>query len=220
MNEKDQAAAQFSIHAQQVETGRQRVLREAGAAVLKDRNKAYGDPENNFKDIADVWNWWFSERLRDHEQKTRRLDIPTRFAITPLDVAYMMSLMKLARNKTNPYHMDSVVDNAGYAACAGDFVQKHVRTESAAMAQNISQGIAKAQESVRSGMEFAAHALGSGADSAELEKQADKIVLTRTGITETARWIYDPKYWCTDRFNNLSALQPNSWHPEHQPKKL
>lgn len=92
-------------------SGRQVVLDQAAKAVLSDRNKAYGNPEDNFRNIADVWNWWFAGKR-----------VPgAAIEFTPLDVAHMMVLMKMARLKTNPAHLDSIVDTAGYAACAGDF---------------------------------------------------------------------------------------------------
>jgi hypothetical protein len=92
-------------------TGRQRVLEATSKAVLSDRNKAYGNPEDNFRNIAEVWNWWFA---------SKRGEDPRLIMFTPMDVAHMMVLMKMARLKTNPTHFDSIVDVAGYAACAGD----------------------------------------------------------------------------------------------------
>ena len=37
-----------------------------------------------------------------------------------MDVANMMVLLKIARAKENPKHMDNWVDMAGYATCAGE----------------------------------------------------------------------------------------------------
>lgn len=91
-------------------SGRQELIDKVSAAVLQDRNKSYGDPESNFKNIADVWNWWFGGKAS--------FVAP----FTPLDVAHMMTLMKMARLKFNPTHFDSQVDAAGYQACAADFV--------------------------------------------------------------------------------------------------
>ena len=92
-------------------TGRQQILDNAATAVLSDRNKAYGNPEDNFRNIAEIWNWWFTNKPRTANGM-----------FTVQDVAYMMILMKMARLKTNPGHKDSIIDAAGYAACAGDFV--------------------------------------------------------------------------------------------------
>ena len=101
-------------------SGRARVLEATSKAVLSDRNKAYGNPEDNFKNIADVWNWWLRGKVAPG------VEVPV--VITALDVAHMMTLMKMARLKTNPTHFDSIVDTAGYAACAGDFSVKSVLT--------------------------------------------------------------------------------------------
>ena len=84
---------------------RNQVLYDAAQAVLSDRNSSYGPPEANFKDIADVWNWFLQD---------------VKHIITPMDVAHMMILMKMARLKYNPNHRDSKVDVAGYAACAAE----------------------------------------------------------------------------------------------------
>lgn len=98
-------------------TGRQQILDAVAAAVLKDRNKAYGNPEDNFANIAYLWNWYLEQRMFSEPKKP--------FKITPIDVAHMHGLMKYARLSTNPYHRDSVVDVAGYAACAGDMVKSN-----------------------------------------------------------------------------------------------
>lgn len=91
-------------------TGRHRVLESVGKAVLQDRNKSYGNPEDNFTNIANLWNAWLGATGRNVN-------------ITGVEVAHMMALMKLARLATNNKHFDSIVDVAGYAACAGDFVR-------------------------------------------------------------------------------------------------
>lgn len=85
---------------------RAQVLSDAAACVLKDRNAAYGMPEDNFANIVDLWNAYM-------------LMLPGSGGVqlTPTDVAAMMGLMKLARLATNPGHRDSWTDLAGYAAC-------------------------------------------------------------------------------------------------------
>ena len=40
------------------------------------------------------------------------------------DVANMMILLKLARAKQNPDHLDNFVDIAGYAACNYDIIKE------------------------------------------------------------------------------------------------
>jgi hypothetical protein len=81
---------------------RQQTLTAAAQCVLQDRNAAYGSVEDNFKNIASLWSAY--------------KDVP----FTAVDVALMMSLMKIARLKHNPTHFDSYVDLAGYAACGAE----------------------------------------------------------------------------------------------------
>lgn len=85
------------------ETLRARCLRIAGEYTSKDRNAAYGDPEDNFTNIADIWN---AQGVRIDGRE-----------VNSTDVALMMIGMKLARLRHNPVHEDSWVDTAGYAAC-------------------------------------------------------------------------------------------------------
>lgn len=78
------------------------ILDAARDCITRDRNSAYGEPEDGFALIAAHWS--------------AHLGVP----ITPADVAVMMCLLKLARLKANPAHRDSWVDVAGYAACGGE----------------------------------------------------------------------------------------------------
>lgn len=94
---------------------RTRLLEEAIQITGKDRNSAYGNPEDNFANIAAFWNAYLTMR-----KNGAMLNNP----ITPQDVAHMMALMKLARLATNPGHHDSLVDVAGYAACGADCQEK------------------------------------------------------------------------------------------------
>lgn len=81
------------------EQNRRAVLLEAEEAVCSDRNADYGDPEDNFLDIAQLW--------------TAYKNVP----FTRADVAVFMTLVKIARMKTSPKVKDHYVDIAGYAAC-------------------------------------------------------------------------------------------------------
>ncbi len=90
---------------------RETCLNTALRYVTKDRANAYGTPEDNFGNIAAIWN----------EQGYRRFDqYGEPCKITATDVALMMVGMKLARLKFNPTHDDSWIDIAGYAACGMD----------------------------------------------------------------------------------------------------
>lgn len=93
---------------------RQMILDEAKEITSKDRNKSYGAPEDNFQNIADMWNAYRKGKIGE---------------ITSFDVAVMMSLMKIARLKFNPTHHDSSVDAIGYLACGADIQQAMQRKE-------------------------------------------------------------------------------------------
>lgn len=87
---------------------RERLLKEAIGITTSDRNAAYGNPEDNFANIAAYWSSYLTQ--------STKVDI----VISPQDVAHMMILMKVARLATNPTHYDSLLDIAGYAACGED----------------------------------------------------------------------------------------------------
>ena len=82
---------------------RETILQEACNCVCGNREEDYGSPEDNFQTIANLWNAYIGW---NHLQ--------------PIDVAMMMSLLKIARIKTGRYKEDSFIDLAGYAACAGE----------------------------------------------------------------------------------------------------
>lgn len=87
-----------------VPTVRARVLDEAKRITATDRNSSYGEPEDNFQRIADYWNIWLQDRLKEGEK------------ITPGDTAAMQIFVKMAREMNAP-KQDNKVDLAGYAAC-------------------------------------------------------------------------------------------------------
>ena len=81
---------------------RTEVLEAAAKIVCGERQENYGTPENNFRQIADLWRAYLH------------------IEITPTDVAMMMALLKIARIKTGTATDDSFVDLAGYAACGAE----------------------------------------------------------------------------------------------------
>lgn len=83
---------------------RNEVLDDAKQKVTVERAQDHGDMQDNFNTIAVYW----SEHL-GHK-------------ITANDVGVMMTLLKAARIKSNPYHEDNYVDGAGYLACAAECV--------------------------------------------------------------------------------------------------
>ncbi len=90
------------------------ILDKAKQCVCGQREHEYGSPENNFQIIANLWNTY--------------LDIKG-VTITPVDVAMMMSLLKIARIKSGTATEDSFVDLAGYAACGGEIATENKLTE-------------------------------------------------------------------------------------------
>jgi len=74
----------------------------AKAYITKDRQSDHGDAEDNFTRIAQYWSVHLGVPVKAH------------------DVAVMMALLKVARIKQNPNHIDNWVDGAGYFACGGE----------------------------------------------------------------------------------------------------
>lgn len=85
---------------------RETLLKEALAIVTKDRNQAYGEPEDTFELIARYWSVYLQAKYG--------------FFIEDQDVPILMSLMKIARLTRNSRHWDSMVDVAGYMACLAE----------------------------------------------------------------------------------------------------
>lgn len=81
---------------------RSEILNAAREAVTVDRDATHGDAERNFELIAAYWS--------------AHLDTP----VSAADVAVMMTLLKLARIKSNPRHADNWIDGCGYLACGGE----------------------------------------------------------------------------------------------------
>ena len=88
---------------------RQTILNQAAQMVSGDRQDDYGTPENIFQTIANLWNAYLS---------ASRSAAPSR--LTPVDVAAMMALLKIARVASGHGKTDNWIDLAGYAACGGE----------------------------------------------------------------------------------------------------
>ena len=78
------------------------ILDTAKKCVCGERETDYGKPENNFQVIADLWSAYYGKTF------------------SSLDVAMMMSLLKIARIKSGTATEDSFIDAAGYIACGGE----------------------------------------------------------------------------------------------------
>lgn len=89
------------------------VLALARAVVTGDRAQTYGEAEDNFGLIAELWKPYLRGRGFDAAK------------LNSTDVAMMMVLLKTARVSTGAYNLDNFVDIAGYAACGGECGGKH-----------------------------------------------------------------------------------------------
>lgn len=93
---------------------RREILQEAEACVCSDRNLSYGEPEDNFAVIADLWTGYLNGLLHTEGG----------ISLCSEEVADMMILFKVARNATAVRRKrDTYVDIAGYAACAGALIE-------------------------------------------------------------------------------------------------
>jgi hypothetical protein len=85
-----------------VQVNRVDILDTAKEYVTKDRAATHGDAERNFGLIAAYWSAHLNKNISPH------------------DVAVMMTLLKLARAKSNPKHIDNWIDGCGYLALGGE----------------------------------------------------------------------------------------------------
>ncbi len=79
------------------------ILETARELIMGDRNKQNGAALTNHENIARLWTAY---------KKT---------PFTPLDVAMMMALLKIARTQSGMHQDDDYIDGAGYISLAGEF---------------------------------------------------------------------------------------------------
>lgn len=91
------------------------LLDEAKEVINGERQDQYGSPENSFQLIADYWNTYIIHGMESN---------PDSFHITPLDVAHMMMLFKIARMQGQKPSRDNYRDVAGYSSIAADVLLK------------------------------------------------------------------------------------------------
>ena len=105
---------------------------EAKKNVTTDRNQQYGEPEDNFSAIADLWSAYLSNRIHGGKQIVE---------LYPGDVALMMALFKIAR-ETTAYESkdDSYIDAIGYLACAGE-IEARLRADAADCFEKIADSV-------------------------------------------------------------------------------
>lgn len=83
-------------------TDRATILDTAKEYVTKDRAATHGGAEESFERISFFWSNYLG------------------IIVSERDVCAMMCLLKIARIKGNPDHLDSWIDVAGYAALGGE----------------------------------------------------------------------------------------------------
>lgn len=95
-----------------IERIRAQILNEARGIICSDRNQQYGEPEDNFAVIGELW----SQYLRRAKDADIDLD--------GYDVGMLMALFKIGRLETGAPKRDNFVDLAGYVACAAEIALK------------------------------------------------------------------------------------------------
>lgn len=91
-------------------TSSETILQEAERIINGDRAEQYGDAAESFADIAKRWTIELDDRLSA--------------PVTALDVARMMTQLKMSRSRSS-YHRDSYVDGAGYLGLTEQLVDTH-----------------------------------------------------------------------------------------------
>lgn len=74
--------------------------------VSGNRNDTHGDKLKNHQNIADLWSAYLG------------------IEISPMQVATLMVLLKVARTKEGSHNIDDYIDACGYAAIAGDIAEQ------------------------------------------------------------------------------------------------
>lgn len=98
---------------------REQILEAARVCVCGEREQDYGKPEDNFTTIAALW--W--DYLMGKWQAEGAVN-----GINAVDVACMMTLLKIARISSGNAKDDNWVDGAGYLACGGE-IESRIATE-------------------------------------------------------------------------------------------
>jgi hypothetical protein len=83
---------------------RSELLSKAAEIISGERNERYGSAQENFGYIAEFWSIYL---------KTK---------IDPVDVVWMMILMKAARAINDKKYIDNYIDSAGYSALGGELI--------------------------------------------------------------------------------------------------
>jgi hypothetical protein len=87
------------------------LLQEAESLVNGARDQQYGDPNDDFRKTALMWNVYINAIRKERPH------------LLPHDVAVLMMLLKISRIAWSPDKRDNWADLAGYAACGWDCVE-------------------------------------------------------------------------------------------------
>ena len=87
---------------------RSEILDKAKEIVTKDRQATHGNAEDNYEIIRKFWGAYLGIDLSRE------------------DVAIMQILLKVARVKSNPQHLDNWLDICGYGACGGEIATQNI----------------------------------------------------------------------------------------------
>lgn len=112
---------------------RAEILKAAERCVCTDRNQQYGEPEDNFRIIAALWNVYLFGRGAKSQ-------------LNSADVGAMMALFKLGRIATGGNKADNFIDLAGYAACAGEISTESEHTSKGVKVSVGSEGSAEREK--------------------------------------------------------------------------
>lgn len=91
-------------------SSRSSLLQEAEKIITNDRNKSYGEPDEDFQRIAGIWN-------------ALGFRAPGDVPVKGHHVALAMIALKLSRITWSSGHYDSWLDVAGYAGCGYETAQ-------------------------------------------------------------------------------------------------
>jgi hypothetical protein len=92
---------------------RQTILETGLELTVGDRNETYGPPYVNLDATAQMLSAYITAKFDG-------ATITETFRLTAEDVAHFMQLVKMARTFHGAYHRDNYIDNAAYAAIAGE----------------------------------------------------------------------------------------------------
>ena len=89
------------------------VLTTAQEIIHGERQANYGHPSTNWETIAEFWSTYI--RRTNPEIAQLAADNGLTLEVNATDAIQMMVLLKTSRLIASPDHMDSLVDQAGYA---------------------------------------------------------------------------------------------------------